>query len=252
MEKLFAALSDPSRLKVVETLRHRDGLTLGEIEALLPHMSRFGVMKHLKVLEEANLISTRKAGRFKHHYLNPVPFQQIADHFVSRFAAPWTRGMIALKTDLEARNAMAAAKHMMVTIIHTTPEALWEALTKPEITQKYFFGLRISQNLKAGDDLTYKNADGEAWITGKIVEATPPHKLVYTFAGDKLEDGTREPETTVTFDIEQMGPLCKLTLVHDGFPGENQTYRNTGGGWPTILSSLKTLLETGQPLPAAS
>ena len=126
-------------------MRSRGGLTSGEIAALLPQMSRFGVMKHLKVLEEANLISTRKAGRFKHHYLNPVPFQQIADHFVSRFAAPWTRGMIDLKTDLEARNVMAAPKHVMVTVIHTTPEALWEALTTPAMSQKYFFGFKVGE-----------------------------------------------------------------------------------------------------------
>ena len=186
MEKLFAALSDPSRLKVVEALRSRGQITSGEIAALLPQMSRFGVMKHLKVLEEANLISTRKAGRFKHHYLNPVPFQQIADHFVSRFAAPWTRGMIDLKTDLEARNVMAAPKHVMVTVIHTTPEALWEALTTPAMSQKYFFGFKVSENWQKDASLTYTDKEGKARISGKVVEVDPPRKLVYTFAGDRL------------------------------------------------------------------
>jgi DNA-binding transcriptional ArsR family regulator len=100
MDEVFKALADPSRRKLLDEMRELDGQTLSSLEAKLP-MSRFGVMKHLKVLEEAGLVVTRKRGREKLHYLNAVPIQEISDRWVSKYAASWTAPLAQLKRDLE-------------------------------------------------------------------------------------------------------------------------------------------------------
>ncbi|MCB9994553.1 MAG: SRPBCC domain-containing protein [Hyphomicrobiaceae bacterium] len=252
MEKIFAALADPTRLAAVEALRDRDGQTLGELQALFPHLSRFGVMKHLKVLEDAEVISTRKSGRFRYHYLNPVAFQSVADHFVSRLAAPYARGLVALKSQLETKDTtMPAPRHQMVTIIKTSPERLWTALTSPNETVHYFFGLKISDKLDVGSHIALSTKDGEAKVSGRVTAFDPPRKFAYTFTGDRNDDGSRDPESLVTFEIEPMGDACRVTMIHDGFGAENLTFRNTGMGWPIVLSGLKTYLETGQELSVA-
>jgi DNA-binding transcriptional ArsR family regulator len=100
MDEVFKALADPTRRGLLDALFERDGQTLSELEGRLP-MSRFGVMKHLKVLEAAGLVTTRKRGREKLHFLNPVPIQQIHDRWVAKYAAPWASALGALKDELE-------------------------------------------------------------------------------------------------------------------------------------------------------
>jgi DNA-binding transcriptional ArsR family regulator len=97
---VFRALAAPTRRKLLDELRRRDGQTLNELESKLP-MSRFGVMKHLGVLEEANLVVTRKRGREKLHFLNPVPIRLIHDRWVSKYAEPWASALSEIKRDLE-------------------------------------------------------------------------------------------------------------------------------------------------------
>jgi DNA-binding transcriptional ArsR family regulator len=100
MDPVFKALADPHRRRLLDQLFERDGQTLVELQSYLP-MSRFGVMKHLKVLEEASLITTRKQGREKFHYLNPAPIQQVYDRWVGKFSRPWTRLLLDIKESLE-------------------------------------------------------------------------------------------------------------------------------------------------------
>jgi DNA-binding transcriptional ArsR family regulator len=100
MDEVFRALADPTRRGLLDRLRERDGQTLTELESELP-MTRFGVMKHLRVLEDANLVTTRRRGREKLHFLNPVPIRLIHDRWVSKYAEPWAAGLSALKQDLE-------------------------------------------------------------------------------------------------------------------------------------------------------
>ena len=100
MDAVFKALADPTRRQLLDELFERDGQTLTELEARLP-MTRFGVMKHLKVLEEAGLVVTRRRGREKLHFLNPVPIRQIHDRWVSKYAEPWASALTDLKRDLE-------------------------------------------------------------------------------------------------------------------------------------------------------
>jgi len=102
MEEVFRALADPSRRALLDSLRLRDGQALSELEEALPEMTRFGVMKHLRVLAAAGLVTTHRDGRRKLHYLNPVPIRLIHDRWISRFAEPLVGRMADLKTRLEA------------------------------------------------------------------------------------------------------------------------------------------------------
>jgi DNA-binding transcriptional ArsR family regulator len=100
MDEVFKALADTTRRQLLDRLFERDGQSLSALEDGLP-MSRFGVMKHLKVLEEAGLVTTRRRGREKLHHLNPVPIRLIHDRWVSKYAEPWASALSELKTELE-------------------------------------------------------------------------------------------------------------------------------------------------------
>ena len=106
MDEVFKALADPTRRQLLDELYKRDGQTLTELESRLP-MSRFGVMKHLKVLEEAHLVTTQKRGREKLHFLNPVPIRLVHDRWVSKYAEPWAATLTGLKRRLEDENGEA-------------------------------------------------------------------------------------------------------------------------------------------------
>src|SRR5437762_12217803 len=100
MDQVFKALADPTRRKLLDLLFEQDGQTLSALDRELP-MTRFGVMKHLRVLEEADLVVTRRRGREKHHFLNPVPIRLVHDRWVSKYAEPWAAGLSGLKRRLE-------------------------------------------------------------------------------------------------------------------------------------------------------
>src|SRR5262249_14437826 len=153
-EQVFRALADPSRRLLLDRLFERDGRTLMELQSQLA-MTRFGVMKHLRVLEEAGLITTRKVGREKLHYLNPVPIQLLADRWIGKYAAARVSALIDLKTILEGRDTMTVPsatrpKQVYHVFINASPERVWEALTKPEFTARYFYGGILKTDLTVG------------------------------------------------------------------------------------------------------
>lgn len=247
MDEVFRALADPNRRALLDALRQRDGRSLGELEAVLPGMTRFGVMKHLRVLADAGLLTVHRDGRRKLHYLNPVPVQLIADRWISRYARPWTTGLADLKASLEGTQPMTAPKHVYQVYIRTTPERLWQALTDPEMTRRYYFNSRIESDWKAGSPFEMRQADGRLDIDGEVLEADPPRRLVHTF-NIRWNPENSDPPSRVTWEIAPMGEACLLTLTHDAFETETATYREVSGGWSLILSGLKTLLETGETL----
>jgi len=100
MDRVFKALADPTRRRLLDRLFEQDGQSLSELERRLP-MTRFGVMKHLRVLEEAGLVTTRKRGREKLHFLNPVPIRLVHDRWVSKYAEPWAATLSGLKKSIE-------------------------------------------------------------------------------------------------------------------------------------------------------
>ena len=103
VDAVFKALADPTRRSLLDALYERDGQTLSALEAKLP-MTRFGVMKHLRVLEEANLVTTKRRGREKLHFLNPVPIRLVHDRWVSKYAEPWASALSELKRDIESED----------------------------------------------------------------------------------------------------------------------------------------------------
>lgn len=252
-ELVFKALADESRRKLLDLLFLKDGRSLSELEKHLP-MTRFGVMKHLKILEAAALVSTRKSGRETLHFLNAVPIQMVYDRWVSKYSRGWARSLTELKYDLEATEMAEArqaetTKHVFEVYINTTPEKLWHALTDGSMTEKYYYGTRAESDWKDGSAYKYVGADGAALIDGKVIESVPLQKLVTTFNPhwDPSLEG-KISESRVTFEIEQLGEACKLTLVHDDLIVGDPLTEGVFRGWSEILSGLKTLLETGKPL----
>lgn len=247
-ELVFKALGDESRRKLLDLLFLKDGRSLSELESHLP-MTRFGVMKHLRILKAAGLVTTRKSGRETLHYLNAVPIQMVYDRWVSKYSKGWARTLTELKYDLEATTMAETTTHVLEVYIKTKPELLWQALTDGAMTEKYYYGTRAESDWKPGSLYKYCGADGTALVDGRVIESIPPKRLVTTFNAhwDPAMTGNA-PESTVTFEIAQLGEVCKLTLVHSdliaGSPLSEGVYR----GWSEILSGLKTLLETGEPL----
>jgi uncharacterized protein YndB with AHSA1/START domain/DNA-binding transcriptional ArsR family regulator len=247
VEPIFRALSDPSRRLLLDKLFERDGQTLSELGAQLGEMTRFGVMKHLRRLEEAGLVTTRKVGREKLHYLNPVPIRLIHDRWIDKYARPWVAALGELKTDLEGRK-MSGPKHVYEVYIRTTPEKLWQAITDPDFTRRYFYGTAVESSWQAGSPVVHRGGDGAPMLEGTVLEVAAPRRLVTTFSATYNDDQVHDRPSRVTWEIVPLGETCKLTLTHDDFDGETATYHSVGTGWNPILSGLKTLLETGEPL----
>jgi len=238
---VFKALADPTRRSLLDELFRDDGQTLHELEARFP-MTRFGVMKHLKQLEEAGLVVTKRRGREKLHFLNPVPIRLVHDRWVSKYAEPWAAGLSGLKQELERQ-----MEKVFEIYIKTTPERLWEAITDPQIRAKYNFGSGAYSDWEPGShiDMRAENFDGLLG-EGEVLEAVPPRRLVHTMVAHFSPEAEAEGSSRVTWEIEPVGDSCRLVLTHDQMrDGANdQLY----GGWPMILSGLKTWLESGELL----
>jgi uncharacterized protein YndB with AHSA1/START domain/DNA-binding transcriptional ArsR family regulator len=242
VDDVFGALADPTRRALLDALFEEDGQTLVRLQGRFS-MTRFGVMKHLRVLEEAGLVVSRRRGREKLHFLNPVPIRLVHDRWVSKFAEPWAAGLSEIKQRLES-----PMEKVFEIYIRTTPERLWEAITDPGIRSKYNFGAGITSDWTVGSayELRSPGAPGPLG-EGENLEVDPPRRLVQSMRALWGEDVIAEGTSRVTWEIEPIGDdSCRLTVTHDQLrEGANdQLY----GGWPMILSGLKTWLETGELL----
>jgi len=240
MDAVFRALADPTRRSLLDELFKQDGQTLSALEQRLP-MTRFGVMKHLRLLEEAGLVTTQRRGREKLHFLNPVPIRLVHDRWVSKYAEPWAATLSDLKHRLEDKTM----EKVFEIYIKTTPERLWEAITDTEMRRKYTFGADVTSDWSPGS--RYEGAGpGNLIFEGENLEIDPPHRLVQSFRALWGEDVESEGTSRVTWEIEPVGDSCRLIVTHDQLreDANGQLY----GGWPMILSGLKTLLETGELL----
>jgi uncharacterized protein YndB with AHSA1/START domain len=241
MDAVFKALADPTRRSLLDELFKQDGQTLSALEGRLP-MTRFGVMKHLRVLEEANLVTTKRRGREKLHFLNPVPIRLVHDRWVSKYAEPWAATLSGLKTRLEE-----LMEKVFEIYIKTTPERLWEAITDPDLRAKYNFGARVSSEWTPGSRYELSAGDGAIPLgEGENLEVDPPRRLVQSMIALWSDEVKSEGTSRVTWEIEPVGDSCRLTVTHDQLrEGANEELY---GGWPMILSGLKTLVETGETL----
>jgi uncharacterized protein YndB with AHSA1/START domain/DNA-binding transcriptional ArsR family regulator len=249
MDSTFKALSDETRRHLLDQLRQRDGQTLSELEGALG-MTRFGVMKHLKILEAASLVITHKSGRFKYHYLNAAPLQLLVDRWIEPLTQqPLARVMLDLKAELERNEAMTTMTEtkpdfMLETFIRTTPEKLWEALTNAALIPRYHFaGTAVEGDFTPGTDYQYLTPGGDVILSGTVIAAEPPHRLEMSF-----QPGWMGPDAKASRHVYEMtatGDLMKLTVLHYDLPAGQEGVRE---GWAKFAASLKSFLETGNGL----
>jgi len=207
MDDIFRALSDPNRRALLDLLYERDGRTLTDLEGHLP-MTRFGVMKHLRVLEDAHLVVTRRAGREKLHYLNPAPIQQISDRWISRYASPFVRAMSDLKTQLEGKDRpmpQPAPKHVYELFFRASAEALWAVITDDTRTPLWqHFNMTSRTEWREGGRIEWM-MNGAVVIAGEIVELRPPHGFVMTFHATWSPEVAADKPSRVTWTITPSG-----------------------------------------------
>jgi uncharacterized protein YndB with AHSA1/START domain/DNA-binding transcriptional ArsR family regulator len=262
-DNVFKALADPSRRQLLDSLNARNGQTLRELCSGLD-MARQSVSKHLAVLEAAKLVTTVRRGREKLHYLNAAPINDIGERWISPYERDRVDALADLKRALEDTD-MDKPSFVYTTYIRTTPELLWQALTDPAFTQRYFWRATFQTDWEAGSTMRWELhgvtiADPEQ----VVLESDPYRRLAYTWHAmtpelaetlelteEARERIVAEQRSKVTFELEPLGELVKLTVVHDGFEPGSLMASLVSEGWPRILSDVKTLLETGATLPAS-
>ncbi|WP_017540023.1 ArsR/SmtB family transcription factor [Nocardiopsis halophila] len=260
MDEVFKALADHGRRTLLDSLNARNGQTLRELCSELD-MARQSVSKHLAVLEAAGLVTTARRGREKLHYLDAGPINAIAERWISRYDRERARALADLKHALEDA-AMDSTAFVYTAYIKTTPERLWQALTDPAFTRRYW-GLEFSTEWSAGSAMAWEQQGAKIVHPEQVVlESEPYRRLSYTWhtftpewaEAVGIDEDTRaalaaEPRSKVAFEIEPAGETVKLTVVHDGFAPDSTLRGMIQEGWPGVVSGLKTLLETGEALP---
>jgi uncharacterized protein YndB with AHSA1/START domain len=242
VDEVFKALADPTRRSLLDELFRDDGQTLTALERRLP-MTRIGVMKHLRVLEDAGLVVTRRRGREKLHFLNPVPIRLVHDRWVSKYAEPWATTLSELKQKLEEDTM----EKVFEIYIKTTPERLWEAITDPDARARYTFGVRVESDWAEGSRYRGSSELAPSLIfEGENLVVDPPRRLVQSYNALWSDEVKAEGTSRVTWEIEPVADSCRLTVIHDEL--REGAHGELYGGWPQILSGLKTLLETGESL----
>jgi uncharacterized protein YndB with AHSA1/START domain/DNA-binding transcriptional ArsR family regulator len=247
MVPVFRALSDPSRRLLLDRLFERDGQTLGELCAHLPEMTRFGVMKHLEVLQAADLVTTRRDGRLKRHFLNPVPIRLLHDRWIDKFAAPVLGTMSDLKERLEAP-AMSGPDHVYSIVIGADASRVWRAITDGADTERYYFHTRVASDWVVGASIVYTYPDGTVAADGEVLDIDPPRRVAMTFHSRWDPEVEAEGPVTMTWSLEPMGMATRLTVTTAGLRDGSRTGEAFASGVVVIVCGLKTLVETGEPL----
>ena len=248
----FRALADPSRRLLLDRLFERDGQTLGELTGHLPDMTRFGVMRHLDVLESAGLISTRKEGREKRHFLNPVPIRLIHDRWISKYSAPVLGAMSALKGHLEAPPMAVPPEqldHVYSIFINAPPERIWRAITDGDDTAQYYYGTRVVSDWQQGSHIRYDYPDGTPAADGEVLAVDPPNRLEMTFRALWDPELQEHGHVRQLWELEAADSATKLTVSTFGMSARQA--QEFGGGMVWIVSGLKSHVE-GAATPVAA
>jgi uncharacterized protein YndB with AHSA1/START domain len=143
---------------------------------------------------------------------------------------------------------MTNSKFVYVTYIRTTREKLWSGLTEPEFTRQYWANTHQVSDWKVGSDWKIMIPDGRVGDAGKVIEIDRPRRLVLSWRNEFLPELKNEAPTRVTYELEQQGDMVKLTLIHESDVPDSKLIDTVSNGWPVILASLKSLLETGESL----
>jgi uncharacterized protein YndB with AHSA1/START domain len=219
-------------------------------------MTRFGVMRHLDVLESAGLISTRRVGREKRHYLNPVPIRQIHDRWISKYAAPVVGAMSALKGHLEAAPMAVPPDeldHVYSIYINAAPERIWRAITDGDETVQYYFGTRVVSDWAPGSHIRYDYPDGTLAADGDVITIDPPHRLEMTFRPrwDPEAEADGAVRQVWQLEADEQGRATKLTVTTYGLKAGTKMAEEFSDGVVFIVSGLKSLVEgAGAAVPA--
>lgn len=246
MAPIFRALSDPSRRLLLDRLFERDGQMLGELCAHLPAMTRFGVMRHLDVLEAAGIVVTQRAGREKRHYLNAVPIRLLHDRWISKYTAPLAGAMSAMKRHLEA--PMDTFDHVYSVFVQAPRERVWSAITEGDETVRYYYGTRIQSTWDVDAPLLYTYPDGTTAADGVVLAVDRPSRLKMTFHARWDPEIEAEGPVEMDWVLEASGDATKLTVTTSGLKVGSKSATDFAGGMVYIVSGLKTVLETGRPL----
>lgn len=260
MDAVFKALADANRRRLLDSLNARNGQNLHELAANLD-MTRQAASKHLAVLEAANLVTSMRRGREKLHFLNAAPINDITERWIDQYDRQRVRALADLKRALED-TMEHQTEFVYVTYIDTTPEKLWQALTEPAFTRRYWGDSQQSDWMVGSKVLWQSGPDGAFEDLDQVVlESDPPRRLSYTWhtyqpqhakmfgwSDEQFAELIKEKRSKVTFQIEPVGSLVKLTVTHDDFEPDSEMLKAISQGWPAILSNLKTLLETGEVL----
>ena len=246
MDEVFKALDDPSRRLLLDSLYDNDGQTLGELCDQLPGMTRFGVMNHLRVLEEAALVTTKKTGRNKHHYRNRVPIREVHDRWISRFTEPWANALRVLKQQLEG-DAMTAPTHVYQTYIKCRPDDAWNAIVNGDQTVHYYYGTRVESDFTEAAPIRYLSPDGSVVADGVIIAVDEPRRLELMFHARWDQELSDEGPVRMVWIIDESNGLTSVT-VESYMDPDSKAYTDFSGGIPYIVAGMKTLLETGEPL----
>lgn len=248
MDEVFRAINDPSRRLLLDKLYERDGQTLGELCAHLPEMTRYGVMNHLRILEEANLVTTQKRGRSKFHYLNPVPIKLIQDRWISRYSEPRVGAITGLKARLETgEQVMDKPVHVYKTYIRGSVEDVWDAIINPDKTSRYFYGTLVESDWEVGSPMNYFYPDGRQASRGQILSIDPPKRMEFTFLPLWDEALEAEGPAREVWALTEANGMVELSVeIYEIGP---KTLEDFTQGLPYIIAGLKSLVETGEGLP---
>lgn len=249
MAVVFRALGDPNRRVLLDRLFERDGQTLGELCGYLPEMTRFGVMKHLGVLEEANLVMTLKVGREKRHFLNPVPIRLVHDRWIGKFAEPIAGAMSNLKSHLET--SMDTTDHIYTIFIKAPPERVWRGITDGDDTVRYYYGTRVISDCVVGAPIRYDYPDGLVAADGEVLALDPGRSVSMTFHPRWSPEIEAEGPVRMTWAVEATDDGGSRLTVTSALVSGSRTAAEFADGIAYIVSGLKTLVETGEPLVAA-
>ncbi len=251
MDEVFRAINDPSRRLLLDRLFEADGQTLGELCAHLPGMTRFGVMNHLRVLEGAGLITTRKVGRSKHHYLNPVPIRLVHDRWISKYAEPAVGAVATIKARFEpdkGETPMSTPAHVYQAYIRAGLNEVWRAITDGDMTEQYFYGTRVESDWTAGSPIRYTYPDGTVAADGHVISIDAPNKLEISFHARWDPDLEAEGPVREIWLVSDADGATLLTVETHDVAADSKTVAEFSGGFPYIISGLKTLVETGAPM----
>jgi uncharacterized protein YndB with AHSA1/START domain/DNA-binding transcriptional ArsR family regulator len=213
MDKVFKALAHPARRLLLDRLLTQDGQSLGRLFENL-YISRQAVMKHLQILEQANLVRLLRHGRSKLYCLNPAPIHELAESWIAPFERDRLRLLAELKKNWKEK-PMADSRFVYVTYIRTTPEKLWQALLDPEFTRRYWCETWQECEWKPGASWRIMIPDGRVADSGEVLEIEPRRRLVLKWRNEFKPELHAEGYSRLTYELEKQGESVKLTILHE-------------------------------------